>query len=185
MRRALVLVAKGFEEIETVTPIDVLRRAGVEVVVAGLSGAGPVVGARGIAIACDVDLEEVGRHPRDLVYVPGGAEGAMRLASDPRVGDVLREQRERGGVIAAICAATTVLHAHGVLSAGARVTSHPSVRAELTDYDYDESPVVVDGAIVTSRGAGTAMALALVLVERLVDRATRESVAGAMLASAE
>ena len=100
------------------------------------------------------------------------------------MGDLLRPHAERGGRLAAICAGTFALHAHGLIPAGARVTSHPGVASDLTAFDYVEDRVVVDGALITSRGPGTALELALVLVELLVGLDRRRELEAAMVTPA-
>jgi 4-methyl-5(b-hydroxyethyl)-thiazole monophosphate biosynthesis len=180
MADALVLLAQGFEEIEAVTVVDVLRRAGVQVTTAA-TGEKVARGSRGIAVVADAVLSDLEERRYDLVYLPGGVEGMERLASDPRVGDCLERHRASGGKLAAICAATFALHAHDLLPERARITSHPSVRDDLEMYDYREDRVVIDGDIITSRGPGTAMELALVLAEMLTGPAQRAELESAML----
>lgn len=167
--RAAVLLAEGFEEIEAVTVVDLLRRAGVEVRVLGLAE-GPVTGAHGLVIGTDAPLSARGDRPYDLVVLPGGQPGSRHLAADPGVLALVREQDAAGRWLAAICAAPTVLSAAGVLR-GRRATCYPGV--ELDGAVPVEAPVVEDGHLITSRGVGTALEFALVLVERLTgpDRA--------------
>ena len=172
MSRVLMPLAPGFEEIEAVTVIDVLRRAGVTVDVAGLEP-GPTTGSHGITITPDRALAQVDAADYDLVALPGGMPGTLHLREHPAVRRIVQELAARGRYPAAICAAPTVLAASGV-TAGRAVTSHPSVAAELAGPQYREEPVVADGPVITSRGAGTAMEFALRLVEMLVDRATAE-----------
>ncbi len=167
--RVLVPLAAGFEEIEAVTVIDLLRRAGIEVVAAGLQ-AGPCTGSRGVVVVPDTPFDAVAAAAFDAVVLPGGAAGAEALAADARVLALLRRHAAAGKLVAAICAAPIVLHAAG-LAAGRRVTSHPSVAARLTDAHYVEAPVVRDGALLTSRGPGTALPFALALIGALLGEA--------------
>jgi len=104
-----------------------------------------------------------------------------RLAADPRVGDLLGLHLQRGGKVAAICASTCVFRAHDLIPRGTRITSHPSVAKDLQEYRYVEDRVVMDGNIITSRGPGTAMDLALVLAEELAGAETRAELQAAML----
>ena len=158
--KALVLLAQGSEEMEAVISIDVLRRGGIEVTVAGVDGAAPVRCSRGVTITPDVALESVDGE-FDVLVLPGGAEGAKRLAASSRVGELLREQERAGRWVAAICAAPIALQAHGVFE-HYQLTSHPSVKAELEGWgDYSEHPVVADRKLITSRGPGTAFPFAL------------------------
>jgi 4-methyl-5(b-hydroxyethyl)-thiazole monophosphate biosynthesis len=166
-RRVLVPLAWGFEEIEAITIVDVLRRAGLEVVVASLEP-GNVRGSHAIEVAPDVELAAVDPASFDVVVLPGGMPGTTNLAADARVLAAVRELHASGKTVAAICAAPLVLARAGLIG-GVEVTSHPSVRSELGDaVVLDRPAVVVSGTIVTSQGAGTAMEFALALVARLV-----------------
>jgi len=179
----LVLLAPGAEEMEVVIAVDVLRRGGVDVVLAGVDGADAVPCSRGVRLLPDVALTEALRGGRtyDAVVLPGGAGGAERLANSAAVGELLRDQAASGRWIAAICAAPTALVSHGV-AAGRRLTSHPSVRDAVQAHgDYVEDAVVVDGRFVTSRGPGTAFGFALTLVELLCGAARRDEVAAPMV----
>jgi 4-methyl-5(b-hydroxyethyl)-thiazole monophosphate biosynthesis len=157
----LVLLADGFEEIEVVAPVDLLRRAGASVTTAALGDGIHVTGRNGVTVHSDATLSAVEATRYDCVMVPGGP-GVARLRSDPRVLARLRQQDESGGWIAAICAAPVVLKDAGVLR-GRRHTAHFSVISELPDALSAER-VVVDGHLVTSRGAGTAFEFGLSLV---------------------
>lgn len=165
---ALVLLAQGSEEMEAVISIDVLRRGGIEVTVAGVEGAGAVRCSRGVMITPDVALESVDGE-FDVLVLPGGAEGAKRLAASSKVGELLREHEQSGRWVAAICAAPIALQAHGVFK-NRQLTSHPSVKHMLEGWgDYSEHPVVADGNLITSRGPGTAFPFALRIVGTLTD----------------
>lgn len=178
--RVLVILADGAEEMEVVITVDVLRRAGIEVVSAGLAGSGPVTCSRGVRLVPDLGLAEA-RGPFDLVVLPGGAKGSDALAASAEVGRLLQAQERDGRGIAAICAAPKVLAVHGV-QAGRAMTSHPSVRDAVARHGrYVESPVVEDGDLVTSRGPGTAFAFALALVARLCGKDRAESLRGPMV----
>jgi 4-methyl-5(b-hydroxyethyl)-thiazole monophosphate biosynthesis len=182
MPRVLVPLAPGFEEIEAVTIVDVLRRAGVTVDVAG-TVAGPITGSHGITVTPDRPLAGVDADAYDLIALPGGMPGTVHLREDAEVLRVLRDAAARGRATTAICAAPIVLAAAG-LTAGRALTSHPSVAAQLVDADYREATVVEDGPVITSRGAGTAMEFALALVARLVDAATAERLRAQMVVPA-
>jgi len=183
-RRALVPLAGGFEEIEAVAIADVLRRAGVEVVVAGLEP-GPVQGAHGIELTPDTELAAVDAEGFDAIVLPGGMDGTLRLMEDELVLAAVRSQREGGRLVAAICAAPMVLARAGVVS-GVPVTSHPSVRERLGEAEVREGPRVVrSGSVITSQGPGTAIEFALALVEELVGSEKAAELAAAMLARRE
>ena len=164
--RALVLLAPGAEEMEAVISIDVLRRGGIDVTVAGVDGGDPVRRSRGVIIAPDIALAEV-EGDFDVLVLPGGAQGAQRLSQSDRVGELLREQQRSGRWVTAICAAPIALRSHRVFE-GRRLTSHPSVRSMLEDWGtYTEHPVEADGNLITSRGPGTAFPFALRIVGAL------------------
>lgn len=164
MPTVLALLAEGFEEIEALTPIDLLRRAGAEVTTAALGGQIHVTGRSGITLHADTTLETAASRDFDCVFLPGGP-GVKPLRADPRVRDLVRRQHAAGRWLAAICAAPTVLHDAGLL-AGRRYTAHFSIAAELPDILAHER-TVADGRLLTSRGAGTALDFGLLLVEKL------------------
>lgn len=182
MPKALVILADGFEELEAAAPITVLRRAGVEVTVAGLHDQ-PIRGSRGLTFVPDAPLEWVADQPFDLVVLPGGMPGTLNLRNSPLVSHVLRVAQQRGVPIAAICAAPVVLAAMGFLR-GRRVTAHASVRAEVAEAGAEivtGRAVVTDGKFVTSRGAGTAIDFALELVRLLAGSVKAAEVARGMM----
>ncbi|MBN1403149.1 MAG: DJ-1/PfpI family protein [Opitutales bacterium] len=163
-KSALIILTDNFEEIEAVSPIDILRRAEVDVVTASRTGSRFVKGRSGIIMQADCLLEEVPPRAWDLLVIPGGA-GTADMRRDERVLDLVRNQVAAERFVGAICAAPVVLKDAGVLK-GRRVTSHQSVFEELPGA-LEKEAVVSDGPIVTSRGAGTSVAFALALVERL------------------
>jgi protein deglycase len=163
--RILVPLALGFEEIEAVAIIDVLRRAELDVVVAGLE-LGPVEGSHGISVVPDAALDELELDSFTAIVLPGGMPGSSNLSADERIVGLVRRLAGEGLTTAAICAAPLVLQAAGVIE-GVAITSHPSVRGELTSGVLLERPRVVDsGPILTSQGPGTALEFALALVSR-------------------
>lgn len=164
MPAVIVILPEGFEELETVAPVDVLRRAGVEVTLASLENTLFVTGRNGIALKPDTTLAALGAFTADLLLLPGGP-GVKHLRAHPAVRQALLRHAGAERWIAAICAAPLVLHDAGLLT-GRRYTAHPSVADDLPSRLPDER-VVVDGLIVTSRGAGTALEFGLKLVELL------------------
>jgi 4-methyl-5(b-hydroxyethyl)-thiazole monophosphate biosynthesis len=178
MVRVLVPLMTGFEEIEAVTVIDILRRAGVEVVTAGLSP-NPIYGSHNIPVLADAPLDGLQAQDFAGIVLPGGP-GTKLLREDPRMQQLILAFREQQKTIAAICAAPTVLSTLGLLRE-ARATSHPSVQTSLVVKTYAEDAVVVDGSIITSRGAGTALAFALALVTHFVDAAGAQAIAQAVV----
>lgn len=180
MKRALVLLAPGFEEIEAVTVIDILRRAGIEVTVAG-TVEGPIEGSRKIHVLSDISIDQVSGDDFDLVVLPGGQPGTRNLGSDPRVKQILEAVDSHEGIISAICAAPSILSAYGYIT-GKQATSHPSVRTEMGSVAYSEKRVVVDGRWVTSRSPGTAMEFAFELVRLLAGEARVKAVKQGVMA---
>lgn len=181
MPNALILLAQGCEELEAVTVIDLLRRAAVEVVTAGLAP-GPVTASRGTVLVPDSTLEAEQGRTFDLVVLPGGLPGARHLEEDPRVLTLLRRQAGAGRLSAAICAAPKVLATAGLLD-GRRASAYPG---SVSAADYPrltllDDAVVVDGPVVTSRGPGTAMDFALRLIELLKGRECRDEVEAALV----
>ena len=176
-KRVLCLLVDGFEEIELVTPVDLLRRAGVEVVIAALHGAA-ATGRGGIRMEADALLADLDPQTFDLLFIPGGP-GVGDLRQDGRAAVLAKDFAAAGKPVAAICAAPLVLMDAGLLE-GRRFTAYQSVRAELGG-GLDER-VVVDGNLITSRGAGTALDFALVLVARLAGQAAADRVAQEIMA---
>lgn len=164
MKKVLVVLAPGFEEIEALVPVDILRRAGAVVTVAGTTP-GPITGRSRISVVPDTTADKAGED-FDMIILPGGSPGTENLGKDERVKAVVQKMAEEGKLIAAICAAPTVLSALGV-SRGRVVTSHPSVRGRLHDEKISDERVVVDANLITSQGPGTAMEFAFRLVEVL------------------
>ncbi len=163
-KSALVILTHGFEELETVAPADLLRRAGAEVVLATTDPRPePVCGRCGMSLLPDSTLDAVAGRHFDMLVIPGGP-GVKQLRRDPRIAALAKEFLARGKPVAAICAAPLVLGDAGLL-AGRTFTAHFSARAELPG--AGDEPVVVDGDIVTSRGAGTALPFGLALVRIL------------------
>lgn len=181
MQQVCVLLANGFEEIEAVAVIDVLRRADIATRLVGVDSL-DVQGSHGIQMRAEILLSEAEAEKWALVVLPGGGPGAKRLRDKPEVQTFLREHAAQGAKVAAICAAPIALCKAGLLQ-GKAVTSYPSVREELVGARYVEKDVVVDGSIITSRGPATAVAFALQLVEELRGQEPRRKVAEGMLAN--
>ena len=176
MVKVLVPLADGCEEIEAVTIIDLLRRAGIHVVSAGLKP-GVVTASRGVKLVPDVTLDEALQHDFDMVVLPGGMPGAQYLKDDARVIALIQKMGVAGRYVAAICAGPMVLAAAGVLS-GKTATGYPGLleKMNLTDVTLSTEAVVRDGLVITSRGPGTAMDFALTLVEILAGHEMRGQV---------
>lgn len=179
MTTALIPLASGCEELEAVTLVDILRRAGVQVTTAGLQD-GPVRASRGTVLVPDAALETALRQDFDLIALPGGMPGSEHLKNDSRIIALLQRMHAAGKYVAAICAAPMALHAAGLLE-GKRATSFPGVLDRLPgSHRYSSDAIVVDGNILTSRGPGTAMDFALALVELLTGSGKRQEVEAAL-----
>lgn len=176
-KRVLCLLVNGFEEIEAVTPIDLLRRADVEVITATL-GEKWVSGRSGIRIEADAFLNDLTVEDFDLLLLPGGP-GVQEMRRDPRCAELAQRFHENGITIAAICAAPLVLHDAGLLT-GRKFTAHASTQAELPT--ADGARLVVDGNLITSRGAGTALEFGLALVSHLAGEHAALEVSRAIMA---
>jgi protein deglycase len=176
MSTVLIPLAQGCEELEAVTVIDLLRRAGITVVTAGLDKA-PVKASRGVTLIPDTTLDEVIKQSFDMIVLPGGLPGADHLNNDARIHKLLKDMHQQGKYTAAICAAPKVLAEAGLL-ANKSATSYPGVldKMQVPQMQFVDAPVITDGQIVTSRGPGTAMDFALELIETLVGQETRNQV---------
>ena len=164
-KTALILLVEGFEEIEAISPIDLLRRAGVDCTIASIENTLLVTGRDGIIVKADTLLASLADIEFDALILPGGP-GTIRMRKDERVISLIKKHVAKGRITGAICAAPTILNDAGILS-GKQYTAHPSVIDELENAISDQS-VVVDGEMITSRGAGTATAFALTLVSKLM-----------------
>ncbi|XP_061039992.1 Parkinson disease protein 7 homolog [Eubalaena glacialis] len=178
-KRALVTLATGAEEMETVIPVDVMRRAGIKVTIAGLAGKDPVQCSRDVVICPDSSLENAKTEgPYDVVVMPGGGLGAQNLSQSSAVKEILKEQEKRKGLIATICVGPTALLAHEI-GFGSKVTTHPLAKDKMMDgshYSYSENCVERDGLILTSRGPGTSFEFALAIVEVLAGKEVADQV---------
>lgn len=179
MPSVLAILAEGFEEIEAITPIDLLRRAGADVKTAALGPGIHVTGRSSITVHADANLSDVAAQTFDCLFLPGGP-GVKHLRADPRVRELVLRHHTAGKLVAAICAAPTVLHDAGLLD-GRRYTAHFSVAAELSQIQADER-VVEDGSVITSRGAGTSLDLGLTLIARLVSPEKATEISGSICA---
>ncbi|KAL7673677.1 hypothetical protein ACOME3_008529 [Neoechinorhynchus agilis] len=170
--KVLVVIADGSEEIESVVTIDVLRRAELDVTVAGLTDElREIKCSRGVILKPDATLIDVQKRAFDAIVMPGGLGGVEIFLKNALLKSLLKSAVEDGTIIAAICAAPLALHKFGIM-AGKTITSHPSIRKDLdSSFNYkDDSDVVCDGNLITSRGPGTSFQFALAIVEKLLSK---------------
>ncbi|MCL2180190.1 MAG: DJ-1/PfpI family protein [Treponema sp.] len=187
-KKAVILMADGFEEVEAVTPIDYLQRAGIEVTKASVTSNLSVKGRwGGITMLADITLAEIlkqGTACYDAVIVPGGMPGASNIAASKEAGTLLNEMAAAGKLICAICASPViVLSALGII-AGKRFTCYPGMEEKITEPQgciWSDDRVVVDGNIITSRGAGTAAQWSMAIIEKLLGRTSADKIAAAVL----
>lgn len=180
MAHVITILAHGFEEVEAITCIDLLRRAQIKVTVLGLDSP-EVTGSHAITIKTEGLLADYSGD-YDGIILPGGQPGTTNLANSALVIQKVKDAFSRGLLCAAICAAPSVLEKSGVLS-GLKATCYPGVQQQFVTSNYIEAPVVCDKNVITSRGVGTAISFSLELISYLTDKATAEKVSKAILFS--
>ena len=180
MAKVLVPLADGFEDVEAIAVVDVLRRGGVEVVTASIHGKRVVRSARGIRMEADALFADVAGDSYDAIVLPGGGEGTENLKGCDVLAERLRRQHDEGGLLCAICAAPTVLVAAEVLDPDDEVTCYPSCQDEL-DRPWAPAPVVHSGNVITGQAPGSALLFALVVLKALAGEETAYGVAQGMV----
>jgi len=184
-KKAIVLLANGFEEVEAVTPIDYLRRAGVEVTTAAIEDSLTVKGRwTGLKVTADTTLTEIAKQGTggwDAIILPGGMPGAENLAASKETGALLKGMAAEGKLICAICASPAVVLSPLGLLKSKKFTCYPGMEEKVKDGEWSDKRVVVDGNVITSRGAGTAGEFAIAIIEKLIDEATAKKIADAVL----
>lgn len=179
MPSVLLPLAQGSEDLEAITILNILRRAGIEVVSASLDGQ-PVRGSRGTQLIPDTSLDEALKRNFDMVVLPGGQPGTRNLKADARIIQLVQDMASAGHYVCAICAAPSILATAGLLD-GKRATSFPGALNDFPKVLFQPQAVVEDGKLITSRGPGTAMDFALTLVERLAGQAKRDEVEASLV----
>lgn len=174
--KVLIPLAEGFEEIEAVTVIDLLRRADINAVTAALKK-NPVTGAHDISVTADILLDNLIADNVNFgaIILPGGMPGSANLKNDPRIITIIKQINKAGGLTAALCAAPIVLSEAGILQ-GKKFTCYPGYEDEITEGIYTNENVVSDGPVITGKGAGPAALFALAVVEFLKGRKTAEKI---------
>lgn len=179
-KTALVILAEGFEEVEAIAPVDFLRRAGVRVLLAGLTER-QVKGSRKIGVEADILLRDLEGMP-DAVILPGGIPGATHLAQSGEVAALVKKMNAEGKIVAAICAAPAVVLAPLGILDGKKATCYPGCESDFSNTTtHSQERVVVDGNIITSQGPGTALEFSFAIALKLVGREMAETVRGKML----
>ena len=184
-KKAVVLLADGFEEVEAVTPIDYLRRAGVEVTTAAITDSLAVKGRwGGLKVTADTTLAKIAKQGTggwDAVIIPGGMPGAENLAASKETGALLKSMAAEGKLICAICASPAVVLSPLGLLKSKKFTCYPGMEEKTKEGEWSGDRVVVDGNVITSRGAGTAGEFAIAIIEKLIDKAAAKKIADAVL----
>jgi len=183
MSKVLVPIAEGFEEIEAISIIDVLRRAEIEVIVASLNEKSLVKGANAITVQTEYKVKDISSEEIDMIVLPGGWDGTYALADDENVQRLLQEMDAKGKDIAAICAAPYALSKAGVLKSA--FTCYPSVEEQIEQggYQGDKDMVVASQNVLTSRGPGTSICFALQIVKKIKGTEMYEALRAGLLAS--
>ena len=184
-KKAIVLLANGFEEVEAVTPIDYLRRAGVEVTTVAITDSLSVKGRwGGLKVTADTTLSEIAKQGTggwDAVILPGGMPGAENLAAPKETGALLKSMADAGKLICAICASPAVVLSPLGLLKDKKFTCFPGMEEKVKEGEWSDKRVVVDGNVITSRSAGTAGEFAIAIIEKLIDEVAADKIADAVL----
>lgn len=180
MSKIGIFMADGCEEIEGLTVVDIVRRAGIEIEMISINGKKEIAGAHGITFLADAGKDAVDFSSLDGIVLPGGMPGTTNLGADETVDKVIREFAAGGRLVAAICAAPSVLGQAGILN-GKHATSYPGFETKLTGAAASQDPVVRDGNVITSRGMGTAIAFALEIVSYFTDKKTADKLAESII----
>ena len=175
MSRLGIFIADGCEEVEALTVVDIVRRAKLEIDMISINGTKQVTSSRNVTFMTDTTKEEADFSAYDGIILPGGMPGTVHLGEDDTVSQVIREFAKEGKLVAAICAAPSVLGQAGILN-GKKAACHPGFEEKLTGAEVFFSPVVCDGNVITSRGMGTAVPFGLAVARYFTDDATIEHV---------
>ncbi len=178
-KRILVTLAEGFEEIEALTPVDILRRAGAEVVMAGIDGE-VITGGHGIQVVADAKIEDVDTD-FDAIILPGGGLGAKNLSESWLTHEKMLLLVNKGALLASICASPAVVLGPAGLLNGHKAVCYPGSEANAPDFTFSDMRVCVDGNLITAQGAGVAVEFALAIVEHLWDKDTRDNLSASIL----
>ncbi len=180
MSKVYIFIAEGFEEIEALTVVDLLRRAEIDITMVSIMDSKKVTGAHGISIEAGALYNDVNFSHAEMLVLPGGMPGTKYLGEHEGLVTMLKSFNDKNKLIAAICAAPSVLGVNGILK-GKKATSYPGFEDKLVDAVISTDPVVVDQNIITSRGLGTAIFFALKIIEKLKDEDTSKAIAESII----
>lgn len=173
-KRVLIILADGFEEIEAIAPIDLLRRAGLDVLVAGLTKKN-ISGAHGISLSCEAVVSDIHLQPFDAVVLPGGNPGTSNLLNSDMVLEIVHNNHRENNLTAAICAAPQILDKAGILT-GKQFTCYPGVEEKITHGTFVNEPVVIAGNVITGRSAGSSIEFGLAIIATLLGKKVSEEI---------
>ena len=180
MAKVIVPLANGFEELEAISVVDVLRRGGVEVVMASIHDSLDVRGAHGVSVKADALFADVADGDCDAIVLPGGGEGTENLKNSDALFRRLRRQDDEGRLVCAVCAAPTVLVEAGVVAPGIHITCYPTCQMQL-DRPWSPAPVVAEGNVITGQAPGSALLFALVVLQAIAGEKVAQKAARAMV----
>lgn len=175
MSKAVVFFADGTEEIEALTVVDLLRRAKIETYLVSVTDDKKITGSHDITVMADKVFEEVDFDDVDMLVIPGGMPGTLKLKACDKLADKIKEFHKSGKGLAAICAAPIVLGANGVLK-DKKATCYPGFEDELMAKEFVANPVVKEGNVITSRGLGTAIEFSSAIIEYLCNKETADGI---------
>ena len=180
MKKVFIFLADGFEEIEAIAPIDILRRAELDVITVSISDSKTVTGAHGIKVEADQLFTETTFGENDYYVLPGGYDGMLNLSAHQGVNELLKKQHSEGKKLAAICASPSVLGKLGILE-GKEAICYPGFEGKLTGATISKKSVVEDGNVITGKGPGVAVQFALKIVESLKGKETASQVSDSLM----
>ena len=180
MKKVFIFLADGFEEIEAIAPIDILRRAELDLVTVSISDSKLVEGAHGVKVEADQLFTETSFGENDYYVLPGGYDGMLNLSAHQGVNELLKKQHSEGKKLAAICASPSVLGKLGILE-GKEAICYPGFEGNLTGATISKNSVVEDGNVITGKGPGVAVQFALKIVESLKGKETASQVSDSLM----
>lgn len=175
-----ILLAEGFEEVEALTPVDLLRRADIETKLVGVTGE-TVCGARGISVVTDLGMDEIDLSSADMLVLPGGMPGTTNLYADNRVTDAVRTMADADKYVAAICAAPSIILGGMGLLEGRKATCYPGMEDGMKGAEEVKTTCVTDGKFITSCGVGGALDFACALITALAGREKADEIASSVV----